>query len=132
VTVTSWLVQGHCQQAPQPDEGFPGKTSQHGSFHKKLSPLKFQRADVSTINSGTPSLGEHKTTVQNRLMLLPKAGITPSFEFVDLFRYQHSDSFSQLFFKETRVKTHFCEHSFDIIQHNTKIIRVQRSKKLKM
>lgn len=71
--------------------------------------------------SHIPSLGKHKTAVQDRLMLLRKAGITPSLEFVDLFGDQHPDRLPQLFFEESGVKTHFGEHSFDIIEHSKKI-----------
>jgi len=87
------------------------------AIHKKLSPLNSQRADVSTLISGY-SLSEHKTTVQNCLVLLGKAGITPPLKFVDLFSDQHSDGFPQLFFKEPGVKTHFGEHSLDVIEHS--------------
>jgi hypothetical protein len=50
-------------------------------------------------------------------VFVPKPAVTPGFEVVDFIRYQQSDSFSKLFLEKKSVKTHFCEHSFDIIQH---------------
>jgi hypothetical protein len=50
-------------------------------------------------------------------MYTPKPGVAPVFEIVDFISYQQADSFSQLFFEKKSVKTHFSEHSFDIIQH---------------
>jgi hypothetical protein len=59
----------------------------------------------------------HEASIEDRLVLGPKSGVTPVLEVIDFFRYQKVDSLSQLFFKKESVKTHFGEHSFDIIQH---------------
>jgi hypothetical protein len=63
------------------------------------------------------NLRNHKAPVKDRFVFTPKSGITPVFEVVHFFVYQQPDSFSQLFFEEQSVKTHFCEYSLDIVQH---------------
>ena len=60
-------------------------------------------------------LSYHEATIQYGFMFPTKSGITPVSEFPYFFRYQHADSFPQLFLKESCVKTHFGEYSFDII-----------------
>jgi hypothetical protein len=62
-------------------------------------------------------LSDYKTAIQNRTVLKLVIGITPVSELLHLIRYQHFDSFPQLFLKETGVKTHPCEYLFDIIEH---------------
>jgi hypothetical protein len=59
----------------------------------------------------------YKTAIQNRTVLKLIIGVTPVFELLHFIRYQHFDSFPQLFFKESGVKTHTCEYLFDIIEH---------------
>jgi hypothetical protein len=61
--------------------------------------------------------GYHKTAIKDCCVFIPKSGVAPGFEVIDLVSYQQSDSFSQLFFKQQSVKTHFGEYSFDIIEH---------------
>jgi hypothetical protein len=63
------------------------------------------------------NLRNHKTAIQNRTVLKLVIGITPVFELLHFIRYQHFDSFPQLFFKESGVKTHPSEYLFDIIEH---------------
>jgi hypothetical protein len=84
--------------------------------------LTFVLLSVSKVNwrlRPADVLSVHKTPVKNRFMLLPEAGVAPPSEFVHFFRYQHPDSFPQLLFKESGVKTHLCEHSFDVVQHSS-------------
>lgn len=50
-------------------------------------------------------------------MLASESGVTPVLQIIDFFSHQEFDGLSQLFFEQESVKTHFGEHSFDIIQH---------------
>ncbi|HEY0745049.1 MAG TPA: hypothetical protein VGD40_26470, partial [Chryseosolibacter sp.] len=59
----------------------------------------------------------HETAIENRFMLLSKPGVTPVPQFTDLICYQHLDSLTELLLEQESVKTHFGEHSFDIVQH---------------
>ncbi|MBX2967909.1 MAG: hypothetical protein KF803_00935 [Cyclobacteriaceae bacterium] len=56
-----------------------------------------------------------ETAIQDRLVLIPKPGITPMFELPDVIANQQVDGLSQLFFKKLGVKTHFGEYFLDII-----------------
>jgi len=62
-------------------------------------------------------LSHYETAIQNRTVLKLIVGIAPIFELLYFIRYQHFDSFPQLFFKEASVKTHASEYLFDIIEH---------------
>jgi hypothetical protein len=77
---------------------------------------------VLTISS------DHKTPVQNGPVLIPIVGITPISELLNLLSYQYSDSFSQLFFKEPRVKTYSGEYIFDIVEHFHSFFKIRGSK----
>jgi hypothetical protein len=87
--------------------------------HKKISLLVGRLSGIGLVN--VISLSNHKDSIQNSFVFLPKPGIAPALEFVYFIGYQGLDSFSQLFFKEQSVKTHFSEYSFDIVQHGKKL-----------
>ena len=59
----------------------------------------------------------NETSVEDCFVLIPKSRVTPRFEVIDFISHEYFDGFSQLFFEQESVKTHFGEHSFDIIQH---------------
>lgn len=61
------------------------------------------------------NLSYYKTAIQDRLVLIPKPGVTPMFELPDVIANQQVDGLSQLLFKELGVKTHFGEYFLDII-----------------
>jgi hypothetical protein len=56
-----------------------------------------------------------ETAIQDRLILIPKPGVTPEFELPNIIANQQIDGFPQLFFEKLRVKTHFGENFLDII-----------------
>jgi len=64
-----------------------------------------------------PQSRNHKAAIQNCSVDISEPVVTPAAEIVHLIRYKQADGLSQLFLKEKSVKTHFSEHSFDIIQH---------------
>ena len=62
-------------------------------------------------------LSNHEAPIEYFFVFCPKPGVAPVFEFVYFFADQEVDGFAKLFFKEKRAKTHFGEHSFNIVQH---------------
>lgn len=56
-------------------------------------------------------------------MFTPKSGVAPAFEIVYFIRYEQADRFSKLLLEQKGVKTHFCKHSFDIIQHGKHVFK---------
>jgi hypothetical protein len=122
----SWGDQRKVEQRTAPDDRFKGKLPQRSNHKLKVKnkPRRFLFRGFSLVNEFLQS-SNHKASVEDGFVFIPKSGVTPAFEFINFIGYQHLHSLPQLFLKQKCIKAHLCENGLYIIQHG-KISKVKK------